>query len=208
MRDVSQKMRIHTERRVAGRCVGIGVRSCRTASPGDMMNPYLATLPGSSREECRAGRGRLPAGPSPGHRPGYLLCLPAAPRRHSSGVRGNGPSLGHRVPIQSPSPVGQRFSAPRITRRAGVPGRGLSCAGPAGKRLIRSTVAVATTRRSAVLPPQGLRVCCPKKPEGGWGTSWPTIAGRRSRLLLGWREADAGYGRRVLICARRANWLL
>jgi predicted nucleic acid-binding protein len=41
-----------------------------------------------------AGRGRLPAGPSPGCRPGSRL--------RPSGVRGKRPFLGPRVPIQSP----------------------------------------------------------------------------------------------------------
>jgi hypothetical protein len=44
-----------------------------------------------------AGRGRLPAGPSPGRRPGSRLRLPAAPRRRPAGVRGNDSSLDRRV---------------------------------------------------------------------------------------------------------------
>ena len=49
-----------------------------------------------------AGRGRFPAGTSPGRRLGSRLCLPAAPRWPPSGVRGQGPSHGPGVPIQSP----------------------------------------------------------------------------------------------------------
>ena len=185
-------------------CVGIGVRLRSGASLEDRMNPELATLPGSSRVEFRAGRRRswpLPAGPSPGRRPGYRLRrprLPAAP----SGVRGKGPSLGPRVPIQSPSPVGQRFSAPRVTRRAGVPASA-SVRGPAGKGSSRLTVAVATPRRSAVSLPQALPgVLSEDTRMGGWGTCWPTIAGRKDHGFF-W-----GGGTRTLVTAAEHRFAL
>jgi hypothetical protein len=50
--------------------------------------------------------------------------LSFGPRRCPSGWRWQGPSLGPKVQIQSPMPVGQRFSSNRFTRRTHVQGRG------------------------------------------------------------------------------------